>query len=166
MSYQLKPISRDAIREALQKAERYRLLNEPAQAESICQDIVAVDPNNQQALVILLLAITDQFGHGGSVPRARDVLRRIEGRYEKAYYGGIIHERTARAQMRQGSPNAAFTAYEGFRRAMECYEEAETSRPAGNDDAILRWNCCARTLMQNQNLRPRPDEAYEAVQGE
>ena len=115
---------------------------------------------------MVLLEITDQFGHGGSLARSREVLRRIEGGYEKAYYGGIIWERTARAQLRQGSPNSAFTAYEGFRRAMELYEEAEAVRPSGNDDAILRWNCCARTLMQNQNLRPRPDEAYEAVRGE
>jgi len=166
MDYQLKPISAKAIPEALQKAERYRLINEPAQAESICQDIVGVDPNNQAALITLLLAITDQFGNGGSVPRARDVLRRIEGRYEQAYYGGIIWERMARGQMRQGSPNSAFAAYESFRRAMDCYEQAERHRPAGNDDAILRWNSCARTLMQNQTLRPRPDEAYEPVQGE
>jgi hypothetical protein len=166
MQFTLKPISREAIPEALQKAERYRLLNEPAQAESLCQDVLAVDANNQQALIMLLLAITDQFGHGGSLPRAREVLRRIEGDYEKAYYAGIIWERSARAQLRQGSPNSAFTAYEGLRRAMELYDEAEAVRPAGNDDAILRWNCCARTLMQNQNLRPRPDEAYEAVQGE
>ncbi|HTT84950.1 MAG TPA: hypothetical protein VMF67_15850 [Rhizomicrobium sp.] len=166
MDYQLKPISAEGIPEALQKAERYRLINEPAQAESICHDIVAVDPDNQPALITLLLAITDQFGQGGSAPRARDVLLRIEGRYEQAYYGGIIWERMARAQMRQGSPNSAFAAYESFRRAMESYEQAETHRPAGNDDAILRWNSCVRTLKQNQTLRPRPDEAYEAVQGE
>jgi hypothetical protein len=49
---------------------------------------------------------------------------------------------------------------------MELYEQAEELRPAGNDDAILRWNSCARTLMQHQNLRPRPDDAFEAVQGE
>lgn len=166
MEFHLKPISHQAIPEALQKAERYRLLNEPAQAESICQDVIAVEPHNQQALICLLLAITDQFGHGGSAPRARDVLRRIQGVYEKAYYGGVIAERTARAQLRQGSPNSAFTAYDSFCKAMECYQEAESNRPAGNDDAILRWNCCARTLMQNQNLRPRPDEQYEAVQSE
>jgi len=166
MQFNLKPISHDAIPEALEKAQRYRLLNEPAQAESICQDVLAVEPANQQALIILLLALTDQFGHGGSLPRARDVLRRIEGQYEKAYYAGIIFERTARAQMRQGSPNSAFTAYDSFRRAMESYEEAEAGRPPGNDDSILRWNSCARTLMQNQNLRARPDETYEAVQGE
>src|SRR5258708_16486863 len=166
MQFNLKPISRDAIPEALEKAQRSRLLNEPAQAESICQDVLAVEPSNQEALIILLLAITDQFGHGGSLPRARDVLKRIEGRYEKAYYGGIIFERTARAQMRQGSPNSAFTAYDSFRRAMESYEEAEAERPAGNDDAILRWNSCARTPMQNPKLRPPPTDAYEAVQGE
>jgi hypothetical protein len=166
MDFELKPISKEAIPEALEKAQRYRLLNEPAQAESICHDVLAVDSHNQQALITLLLAITDQFGHGGATSRARDVLRRMEGSYEKAYYGGIIWERTARAQLRQGSPNSAFTAYDGLRRAMELYEEAERSRPAANDDAILRWNCCARTLNQNHNLRPRPDEAYEAVQGE
>lgn len=166
MEFHLKPISHEAIPEALQKAERYRLLNEPAQAESICQDVIAVDPDHQQALIILLLAITDQFGHGGSLPRARDVLRRIRGAYEKAYYGGVIAERTARAQLGQASPNCAFIAYDSFRSAMECYAEAEAQRPPGNDDAILRWNCCARTLMQNQNLRPRPDETYEAVLGE
>ena len=166
MQFDLKPISREAIPEALQKAERYRLLNEPAQAESICQDVIAVDPANQQALITLLLAITDQFGNGGSVPRAREVLRRIAGEYEKAYYGGMIWERIARAQLRGGSPNSAFTAFDAFCSAMECFAKAEAQRPPGNDDAILRWNCCARSLMQNQNLRPRPDETYEAVQGE
>ena len=166
MQFELKPISHQAIPEALQKAELYRLLNEPAQAESICQDVIAVEPGNQDALIMLLLAITDQFGQGASVPRAREVLRRIEGAYERAYYGGMIWERTARAQLRQGSPNSAFTAYDAFRSAMDCYADAESKRPAGNDDAILRWNCCARSLMQNQNLRPRPDETYEPVQGE
>ena len=166
MEFDLKPISRPAIPEALQKAERYRLLNEPAQAESICLDILSVDAANQDALITLLLAITDQFGHGGSAARAREVLRQLEGSYEQAYYGGVIWERVARAQLRQGSPNSSFTAYDGFRAAMECYAEAESKRPPGNDDAILRWNCCARSLMQNQNLRPRPDEAYEPVQGE
>lgn len=167
MQYQLKPISLEAIPEALQKAERYRLLNEPAQAESICQDVIAVDPDNQQALIMLLLAITDQFGHGASTAaRAREVLRRVQGDYEKAYYSGVIAERTARSQLSQGSPNSVFTAYDSFLSAMDCYARAEASRPPGNDDSILRWNSCARTLMQNQNLRPRPDEQYQVVLGE
>ena len=59
--FDLKPLNPDAIPKALQKAERYRLLNEPEEAESICLDILAIEPDNQQALVMLLLAQTDQF---------------------------------------------------------------------------------------------------------
>ena len=35
---------------ALEKALRYRLLNEPVEAESICRDVLEVDPDNQAAL--------------------------------------------------------------------------------------------------------------------
>src|SRR5205814_8989764 len=102
MEFELKKLSKAAIPAALERAERYRLLNEPAQAESICQDVLAVESDTQQALITLLLAITDQFGQGGSVSRAREVLRRIQGVYEKAYYAGVISERTGRAQLSQG----------------------------------------------------------------
>jgi hypothetical protein len=166
MQFELKPISKGGIAEALEKAERYRLLNEPSLAESICLDVLHIDPDNQPALIMLLLALTDQFGHGGAPARAREILPRLKGEYERQYYGGIIWERSAHAQLRKGSPNAAFAAYEAFRQAMECYEKAGVIRPAGNDDDILRWNTCARILMRNPNLRPRPDEAYEPVFGE
>jgi hypothetical protein len=166
MRFELKSISREGIPEALEKVERYRLLNEPAQAESICLDVLRIDPENQQALIMLLLALTDQFGIGVMLSKAREVLPKIRGEYECAYYEGIIWERLAHSQLRQASPNSAFSAYESFRRAMQSYEKAETHRPAGNDDAILRWNTCARILMRNANLRPRPDEAPEAVLSE
>ncbi len=168
MQFELKPISRAGIHEALEKAERYRLLAEPAQAESICLDVLRVDPENQQALVMLLLALTDQFGHGhGQGPaKAREILPRLKSEYDRQYYGGIIWERLAHAQLRKASPNAAFTAYDAFRQAMECYDKAIALHPPANDDAILRWNTCARILMRNPNLRPRPDEAYEPVMGE
>ncbi|HLH00718.1 MAG TPA: hypothetical protein VKX49_30710 [Bryobacteraceae bacterium] len=166
MQFHLKPISKSGIAEALEKAERYRLLAEPSLAESICLDVLHIDPENQEALVMLLLALTDQFGQGTAPGKAREVLPRLKGEYEREYYAGIIWERSAHAQLRKASPNATFTAYEGFRQAMECYEKAEAVHPAGNDDAILRWNTCARILMRNPNLRPRPDEAYEPVLGE
>jgi hypothetical protein len=166
MQFELKPISREGITEALEKVERYRLLNEPAQAESICLDVLRIDPENQQALIMLLLALTDQFGSGPMLNKAREALPKIRGQYERAYYEGIIWERLAHSQLRQASPNSAFSAYESFRRAMHCYEKAETHRTAGNDDAILRWNTCARILMRNPNLRPRPDEAPEPVLSE
>jgi hypothetical protein len=166
MQFQLKPISRAAVSEAIERAERYRLLNEPSLAESICLDVLEAEPENQRALVTLLLAITDQFGHGAAAAKARELLPRLKGDYEQRYYAGIIGERSAHAQLRKGAPNASFSAYDAFIRAMHCYEKAIELRPPGNDDAILRWNTCARILMRNPNLRPKPDEAYEPVMGE
>ncbi len=166
MQFELKTISKSGISEALEKAERYRLLNEPTLAESICLDVLHADPGNQHALVMLLLSLTDQFGHGAGPAKAREILPRLKSEYDQQYYAGIIWERAAHAQLRKGSPNAAFAAYEGFRQAMELYEKAAAIHPPGNDDAVLRWNTCARILMRNPNLRPRPDEAYEPVLGE
>jgi hypothetical protein len=166
MQFELKPISKAGIAEALEKAERYRLLNEPTLAESICLDVLHIEAEHQPALVMLLLALTDQFGHGASPIKARELLPRLKGEYEQLYYAGIIWERHAHAQLRAGSPNAAFTAFDGFSKAMDFYNRAAAIRPPANDDAILRWNTCARTLMRNPNLRPRPDEAYEPVLGE
>ena len=166
MQFELKPISHSGIEEALEKVERYRLLNEPALAESICLDILAIDPENQRALVRLLLSLTDQFGHGVGPAKAREILPRLNGVYEQIYYAGIIWERAAHAHLRKGAPNSAFAAYEALREAMACYERAEAIRPPSNDDAILRWNTCARVLMRNQNLRPRPEENFEPVMGE
>jgi len=159
--FELKPISRDAIPEALSKVERYRLLSEPWQAESICHDVLRIDPENQHALVMLLLSLSDQFGKGISIAKAREVLPRLNSEYERAYYAGIIAERWAESLLRQGSPGAGFTAYQSLREAMEHYERAESIRPAGNDDALLRWNTCARILMRNRELRPRGEETFE-----
>src|SRR4030081_3678642 len=104
MQFELKPISAESIPEALAKVERYRLLNEPSLAESICLDILAIAPDHQPALISLLLARTEQFGSGVAAERAHDALSRIQGNYERAYYGGIVWERMAHAQLRQGRP--------------------------------------------------------------
>lgn len=163
MQFELKPLSRDAIPEALEKAHRYRLLGEPSQAESICLDVLRLEPANQEALITLLLAISDQFEAGVSPSRAREVLQSLPGDYERAYYAGIISERSARARMKQIRLGANFRAYEEFAEAMSCYERAEALRPPGNDDAILRWNTCARTLMRHRELRPEPKENPEPI---
>jgi hypothetical protein len=159
--FELKPISVAAIPEAMEKALRYRLLNEPFQAESICLDILQVEPANQQALATLLLSRTDQFGHGMSLRKAREVADKLSSDYDRAYYTGVVYERWAGWLLRQGTPGAGFTAYQYFKDAMEHYQRAETNRPAGNDDALLRWNTCARLLMHNPELRPRGEEAFE-----
>jgi tetratricopeptide (TPR) repeat protein len=151
---ELKPITREGIPAALQKAERYRLLNDSSAAESICLDVLEIDPDNQEAIVSLLLAITDQFTEemGEGVRRAREVLPRITDEYERAYYAGIICERRARAQLHRGSLGSAEVASEGFREAMRWYERAEPMRPKGNDEAILRWNTCARMLGRHERV--------------
>jgi hypothetical protein len=149
---QLKPITREGIPAALQKAERYRLLNESAAAESICLDVLEIDPGNQEALVSLLLAITDQFTEelADGVRRAKDVLPRLTDEYERVYYTGIVSERRARAQLHRGALGSADVAAEGFRDAMRWYEKAEAMRPAGNDESILRWNTCVRMLGRHE----------------
>ena len=160
MDFHPKPITKDGIPAALQKAERYRVINDPTSAESICLDVLAVSPENQQALVTLLLAITDQFGQAPTegVRRAREVLPRLQDEYKRAYYAGIICERCGKAQLRSGAPKSGGMAYHWFREAMSWYEKAESQRPAGNDEAILRWNTCARILARNEHIRPRLEE--------
>jgi hypothetical protein len=159
----LKAITREGIPAALEKAERYRLLNEPDAAESICLDVLAVDPKHPDALVSLLLAITDQFPHdtAANVRRARDVLPRLQDGYKRAYYAGIIDERHAKALLRREMLRSGEAAHALLRDAMRSYEEAEKNRPSGDDKAILRWNTCARLLAANHHLRPGEQEDYE-----
>ena len=162
-SFTLKPISKAAIPRALEKAERYRLLNEPSQAESICLDILAADPDNQQALVSLILSVTDRFGSAGApgVHAAREYIGRLEDPYQRDYYEGLIRERDARARL--GRPMGSSFAYEDLRAAMTCYERARALSPADDDEATLRWNACVRTIQQ-ENLRPRPTEVEQPLE--
>src|SRR6476661_8964920 len=161
----LKPLSREAIPAALEKAERYRLLNEPGEAESICLDVLRAEPENQSALITLLLAVTDRFGKGYGVSdtQAKELLARVKGDYERAYYAGILAERKAKAKLAQGTPGSRHYAYDGFRDAMNWFEKAEASRPAGNDDALLRWNTCARLIMRDRRLVPAVEERGEPL---
>jgi len=157
MHFDLKSISVESIPEALAKVERYRLLNEPTLAESICLDILAIVPDHQQALMSLLLARTDQFHLQLPPSAAQEILTRIKGDYEQEYYAGIIWERVGHTQIRQGGGRGA-SAYHSLREAMAHYERAMNFATPGNDDAILRWNTCARVIMQNPELRPLPDD--------
>ena len=140
--------------------ERYRLLNEPWEAESICRDVLEAEPDHQEALIALLLSLTDRFRHEERPPvdAARALLPRIRGEYERAYYAGIICERKASAVWERGAPGSGPRVYDLLREAMEQYERAETLRPSGNDDALLRWNTCARMIMENPRVRPAAEE--------
>ena len=158
---ELKSLRPDAIPAALEKAHRYRLLNEPEQAQSICEDVLRIDPENQDALTTLILALTDRFTGARPVPPrlVRALLPRLNGVYEREYYAGLIDEREGIAWLRSDKPRCGPAAYECFLLAMGHFERAEAIRPPANDDALLRWNSCARMIMNN------PDVAPEEVAG-
>jgi hypothetical protein len=156
--FQLKKISADGIPHAMEKAERYRLLNDPVQAESICHDVLAVDADNQDALRCLILSLTDQFSASaaaGAAREARAYIVKLSDEYERAYYSGLVHERETRAFLHRKNVVRS-AAYDGFRHAMEWYERAELLRPPGNVDAVLRWNSCVRAI-ERERLEPADD---------
>ena len=160
---ELKLLSREGIPAALERAQRYRLLNEPGEAESICLDVLCVDAGNREAIVVLILALTDQFAeHAGYVNRAREMLVQLKDEYQQAYYKGIICERQARAYLNRNSPGSRHLAYRYFDEAMELYEQAEQLRQPGNDEALLRRNSCARAIDADR-LEPEPVDDFRPL---
>lgn len=162
--YAPKPISHDSVPGALAKAERYRLLNEPGEAESICLDILAIDPENQQAIISLILALTDQIPHNAAAcGLALSTVSRLDTDYDRAYYEGIVWERRAKARFHSGGPGGREYVHDWLMRALELFEQALELRPSGNDDAVLRWNACVRFLQANSELTPRDEHVAEPI---
>lgn len=161
--FALRTISKDSIPRALAKAERYRLLNEPSQAESICRDILAIDPLNHDALVCLILALTDMFADVASArPRVDEALAlvlRLRHDFDRLYYEGMVHERWARALLHAGYPPAS--VFSLLSDAMRCFDEAHPHAGPGNNDAVLRWNACVR-FMQEHRIQPQEEEPAQA----
>ena len=166
--YKLKKLDPQGIPAALSKAERYRLLNEPREAESICRDILEVDPDGQGgsggAVAVMILALTDQFGggHGSShisPDRVLALALRLDSEYDREYLSGVVCERWAKSEMSRGRDHTpGHVIFDWLARAMSHFEEAERRAPAGNEDAVLRWNSCVRILEQHREVRPRPEE--------
>ena len=157
----LKHITKDSIPRALELAERYRLLNEPEQAASIYSDVLDADPANVGARIQLFLCVTDQFSHkhGPGMGVAERLLIDIPGEYEKAYYQGVACERWARAKLRDGEHVSLIGDW--LRRAMSCYEKAEEIHPERDENAILRWNACARLIQRVPDLAVEREELPE-----
>ncbi|HLT05995.1 MAG TPA: hypothetical protein VK014_00625 [Cyclobacteriaceae bacterium] len=154
---QLKRINREAIPRALEKVDRYRLLNDPEQAESVCRDILAVEPDHQDAIARLILCLTDQFGSGNSSKEAYTLASQLKGGYEREYYRGLVLEREGRAALHREFPDSRHDAYEWLKEAMEAYEKASELSKVDNSDAVLRWNSCVRAI-EKHRLTPRPKE--------
>ncbi len=157
---QLKPLPVDSIPMALVKAKHYRLLNEPWQAESICRDVLNVDPDNQTAITYLILAITDQFTNDSTATagQARSLCAKLTDKFEYNYYRGIIAERAGNTTLKRNIPRVNFMAFEYYNRAMNFYETAQSLKPNDNDDAVLRWNACVRRIKEFK-LEAAPEDA-------
>ena len=163
--FELKRLSTAAIPGSLAKAERYRLLNEPEQAQSICEDVLHADPANFEAVRILILALTDSFPHHdpNNISHAQELVARLPSEYERAYFAGLVAERRARALLTRGGPGRALPAGDLIREAMHAFERAEAVKPADNDDALLRWNACARLLQRHPELAVTDEERTHPV---
>ena len=160
--FDLKPLSPSAIGAALVKAERYRLINEPEQSQSICEDILRADPDNYDAQIMLILAITDGFPRSTSdAARAVDLVANLPSEYDRHYYAGLVAERHARAVLFQGGMGEGAGSH-WLHQAMREYEQAEALRPQGNDDARLRWNACARLFNTHPALQRDNEEERSA----
>ena len=165
--FALKPISPDSVAGALARAERYRLLNEPSEAESICLDILAVEPRNEAALISLVLALTDQIPQDPrAFEKALGAAGRLQTAYDRPYYSGIAWERRAKARHHRGGQGGGHDVYDWIVKALQSFETASALREPGNDDAILRWNACVRFLQRHKELAPRTEEAHEPIMSE
>ena len=157
---ELKLISSKGIQRALDKVDRYRLLNDPVEAESICRDILEIEPDNQQAVIMFLLSLTDQFNHGVTGKKPKELLPRIKDEFKREYYRGVILEREGKAALSRGLPGGNHDAYEWLEEAMEAFLKADDLSPGDDDDSILRWNACVRTI-DKYRLVARPPEGRE-----
>ena len=162
---ELKRLSTAAIPAALAKAERYRLLNEPEEAQSICEDVLSADPANFDAVRTLILALTDTFPNHelGTISRAQELVAKLPSEYERAYFAGLVAERRARALLVRTGPGRALPAGDLLREAMKAFERAEAVKPVDNDDALLRWNACARLFQRYPELTVVDEERTTPV---
>lgn len=168
---ELKTLTRGAIPSALEMARQYRSIGEPDEAESICHDILAVDPENQDALITLILSLTDRFSDDGvadAFEKARETVNRLSDQYCKSYYSGIVFERRAKHHFRNGSPGSGRLAYDWYVKALFAFNDALSSCDPNNQDAALRWNACARFINGHPHLKPQdksePDMLLDAFE--
>lgn len=153
----LHAINVNSVELALDKARQYRSLLEPEMAESICLDILNINQDNQQALVIYILALSDQLHHPdkqSQIKVIQSVIEKLDSEYQRHYYTGLLNERQARFLLSQ--PMSRSFAYDYFIEAFKHYELAKPLGPENNDEAILRSNSCIRTI-QKEKLQARQD---------
>jgi tetratricopeptide (TPR) repeat protein len=149
---ELKSLKGHDLASALDKANVYRALNQPEEAESICEDILAVDSKHQGALKTLGLAVTDRFSEQrvSLFDRALEIFEKLESEYDRVYHQGIAWERLGKAHL---SRNEGLGALTSFEHALEHYEKAESLGAKDAADPILRWNRCVRLITTHRLLK-------------
>lgn len=159
----LRRITKEGVAAALAKAHRYRVLNDSAAAESICLDVLMVEPENVEAIVMHVLSITDQFdlGRAEDLKRAELAVASLKDAYKAAYYRGIVSERWAKSVLKRNVPRGEEMVWDWIQKAFDAYAKADSLKAAGNDEAILRWNACVRLLEANPGVKPRGKEDWE-----
>ena len=164
----LKSLSPKAIPGALGLASDSRQGGQSQTCESICLDVLQAEPGNQEALRLLVLSHADRFDAESTEHEmaARDAQSRLTGEYDRAFYDAYILHRSAQVAIASGSPSSARVVYALLARAMASYEDAERSRPEGNDDAILLWNACQRLMQATPHASLRETQAFETYIGE
>lgn len=157
MELKLHDIRISAVKKALKKAKQYRSLLEPEIAESICLDILNIDPENQDVLIVYILALLDQISRTENQTHIKTIERTIDNltsQYQRYYYLGLLSERRARHLLTQAMSRSF--SYDYFIEALTSYQQAIELCPQKNDEAILRWNSCIRTV-ETEKLKPRRD---------
>jgi len=159
---EIKPLPRNDVEAVLSLAGKCRAAGESEAAESMCLDALELEPDNQAVLVLLLLARTDLIDRGLPrwVERARQVLPRLTGAYDQAYYAGLICERQARYMLLQRGSRSGSIAWEWFQFALEHYAEASRIDPE-RLEPVLRSNSCERLVSGNRYCAPGPSDREE-----
>jgi tetratricopeptide (TPR) repeat protein len=158
----LKKLPSGDLAYAVKKAMLYRELSQPEEAESMCKDVLEVDPKHQDALRVLGLALTDRFKEVavGLFEEAMHVFARLENEYDRVYHEGVAWERLGKAHLERGEGHGALGALE---HAIEHYERAEKIAPPGDPDPILRFNRCVRLLQSHPLLKEAFDAPHSRV---
>ncbi len=151
MSLRLKKLGARNLAAAIALAKHYRDLNEPEEAESICRDVLAVAPDDEDAWRTLGLALTDRFPRHWMAlfEEASAAFRKLGSEYERVYYDGIVWERYGKAQVMAGQAHNAIHAFE---QALQRFEQAETLAAPDDPAPILHYNRCVRALTTDSEL--------------
>jgi tetratricopeptide (TPR) repeat protein len=151
MTYELKKLADKNLDKAIALAQHYRDLNQPEDAESVCRDVLAVAPENIEALRTLGLALTDQFPTAwmSIFEEACALFKKLPTEFERAYYVGVAWERYAKAQLEAGRAHNAIHAFE---EALARFDEAASLAAKDDPAPILHYNRCVRALTTNPEL--------------